>query len=135
MAKWLVKSEPEKYSWDDLVRDGRTEWDGVRNTMAQSNIKKMKKGDEVFYYHSNTGKDIVGIAEVVKEAYPDDTDSSGRSLMVDLAAVKPFPKSVTLADIKADSRFNDISLVRNSRLSVQPVPEEAWKQICKLGGL
>lgn len=135
MAKWLVKSEPEKYSWDDLVRDGQTEWEGVRNSMAQSHLKKMKPGDQVFYYHSNTGKDIVGIAEVTREAYPDDTDDSGRSMMVDLKAVKPLSTPVTLSEIKADKRFNDLPLVRMSRLSVQPVPEDAWRQICQLGGL
>jgi predicted RNA-binding protein with PUA-like domain len=135
MAKWLVKSEPTKYSWDDLVRDGQTEWDGVRNSMAQAHLKKMKVGDEVFYYHSQEGKDIVGIAEVTKEAYPDDTDESGRSVMVDLKAVKPFKTPVTLSQVKSDGRFSDLPLVRYSRLSVQPVPEDAWKQICELGGV
>ncbi|MPZ22901.1 MAG: EVE domain-containing protein [Dehalococcoidia bacterium] len=135
MARWLVKSEPAKYSWDDLVRDGRTEWDGVRNPMAQGHLKAMRNGDLVFYYHSNEGKDIVGIAEVVKESYPDDTDPKGRSLMVDLKAVKPFPTPVTLSAIKSDGRFATIPLVTNSRLSVQPVPDEAWDAICKLGGL
>jgi predicted RNA-binding protein with PUA-like domain len=134
MAKWLIKSEPNSYSWDDLVRDGRTEWDGVRNFVAQANLKKMKNGDRVFYYHSNA-KDIVGIAEVVKEAYPDDTDPSGDSVMVDVKPVEPFKTPVTLAQIKADKRFAELPLVRLSRLSVQPVPEDAWKQICKLGGV
>lgn len=135
MAKWLIKSEPEKYSWADLVRDGRTEWDGVRNSMAQAHLKKMKSGDQVFYYHSNTGKDIVGIAEVVREAYPDDSDDSGRSMMVDVKPVKAVPNPVTLAQIKSDDRFNDLPLVKMSRLSVQPVPDDAWQEICKLGGL
>ena len=134
MAKWLIKSEPNSYSWDDLVRDGRTEWDGVRNFVAQANLKKMKNGDQVFYYHSNA-KDIVGIAEVVKEAYPDDTDPSGDSVMVDVKPVKPFKNAVTLAQVKADKRFAELPLVRLSRLSVQPVPEDAWKQICELGGV
>jgi predicted RNA-binding protein with PUA-like domain len=134
MAKWLIKSEPNSYSWDDLVRDGRTEWDGVRNFVAQANLKKMKNGDRVFYYHSNA-KDIVGIAEVVKEAYPDDTDPSGDSVMVDVKPVEPFKTPVTLAQIKADKRFAELPLVRLSRLSVQPVPEDAWKQICELGGV
>jgi predicted RNA-binding protein with PUA-like domain len=134
MAKWLIKSEPNAYSWDDLVRDGRTEWDGVRNFVAQANLQKMKVGDEVFYYHSQV-KEIVGIAEVVKEAYPDDTDPSGESVMVDVKPVKPFKKPVTLAEVKADGRFSELPLVRLSRLSVQPVPDDAWEQICKLGGL
>jgi predicted RNA-binding protein with PUA-like domain len=134
MAKWLIKSEPNAYSWDDLVRDGRTAWDGVRNFVAQANLQKMKVGDEVFYYHSQV-KEIVGIAEVVKEAYPDDTDPSGESVMVDVKPVKPFKKPVTLAEVKADGRFSELPLVRLSRLSVQPVPDDAWEQICKLGGL
>lgn len=134
MAKWLIKSEPNSYSWDDLVRDGGTEWDGVRNFVAQANLEKMNVGDQVFYYHSQV-KEIVGIAEVTKEAYPDDTDPSGDSVMVDVKPVKPFKTPVTLAQVKADKRFAELPLVRLSRLSVQPVPEEAWDQICELGGV
>lgn len=134
MAKWLIKSEPNSYSWDDLVRDGGTEWDGVRNFVAQANLEKMNVGDQVFYYHSQV-KEIVGIAEVTKEAYPDDTDPSGDSVMVDVKPVKPLKTPVTLAQVKADKRFADLPLVRLSRLSVQPVPEEAWDQICELGGV
>jgi predicted RNA-binding protein with PUA-like domain len=134
MAKWLIKSEPNSYSWDDLVRDDGTEWDGVRNFVAQANLQKMKMGDQAFYYHSGT-KEVVGIAEVTKEAYPDPTDPEGDSVMVDVKPVKPFPRPVSLAEVKADKRFQDLELVRLSRLSVQHVPDDAWQQICKMGGL
>lgn len=135
MANWLVKSEPSTYSWDRLVKEKRTRWDGVRNHQAAANLKAMKKGDQVFFYHSNEGLEIVGIAEVAKPAYPDPSDKTGKFVMVDLAPVKPLKTPVTLAQIKDDERLNHIALVKNSRLSVQPVDAAAFKLICKLGGV
>lgn len=135
MASWLVKSEPSTYSWDRLVKEKRTRWDGVRNHQAAANLKAMKKGDPVFFYHSNEGLEIVGIAEVAKPAYPDPSDQTGRFVMVDLVPVKPLKTPVTLAQIKEDARLNHIALVKNSRLSVQPVDAAAFKLICQLGGV
>jgi predicted RNA-binding protein with PUA-like domain len=135
MNYWLVKSEPFKYSWDQLVKDGKTFWNGVRNYQAANNLKAMKKGDPVFFYHSNEGLAIVGIAEVVKEYYPDHTDESGRFGMVDLKAARPLKTPVTLAAIKADPVLADIALIRQSRLSVMPITPAQWKHICKLGGV
>jgi predicted RNA-binding protein with PUA-like domain len=135
MANWLVKSEPSTYSWDRLVKEKRTRWDGVRNHQAAANLKAMKKGDPVFFYHSNEGLEIVGIAEVAKPAYPDPSDKTGKFVMIDLVPVKPFKKPVTLAQIKDDEKLNHIALVKNSRLSVQPVDAAAFKLICKLGGV
>lgn len=135
MANWLVKSEPSTYSWDRLVKEKRTRWDGVRNHQAAANLKAMKKGDQVFFYHSNEGLEIVGIAEVAKPAYPDPSDKTGKFVMVDLAPVKPLKTPVTLAQIKDDERLNHIALVKNSRLSVQPVDAATFKLICKLGGV
>lgn len=134
MAHWLVKSEPFKYSWDQMVKDKRTHWDGVRNYQASANLKAMKIGDRCFFYHSNEGLAIVGIVEVVKEYYPDDSDPAGKFGMVDVAAVAPMPNPVTLAQIKGDPRFAELGLVRQSRLSVSAVTDEAWAQICSLGG-
>ena len=135
MNHWLVKSEPDSYSWDQLVKDGRTNWNGVRNPTAVNNLKAMKKGDRVFFYHSNQGLEIVGIAEVAKEFYPDPADKSGRFGMVDIAPVGPLKTPVTLKAIKADPKFADLALVRLSRLSVSPVSAEHWKQICQMGGV
>ncbi|TDQ83982.1 putative RNA-binding protein with PUA-like domain [Dongia mobilis] len=135
MNYWLVKSEPFKYSWDQLLKDGRTFWNGVRNYQAANNLKAMKKGDPVFFYHSNEGLEIVGIAEVVKEYYPDHTDESGRFGMVDLKPARPLKTPVTLATIKADPALGDIALIRQSRLSVMPITPAQWKHICKLGGV
>jgi len=135
MAYWLVKSEPFKYAWERLVKEGRTQWDGVRNHQAALNLKAMKQGDKAFFYHSNEGLAVVGIAEIVKEAYPDPGDKTGRFVMVDLAPLVPLPKPVTLAQIKADPAFAGIALVRQSRLSVMPIEPAHWKRICKLGGL
>lgn len=135
MNYWLVKSEPFKYSWDQLVKDGKTFWNGVRNYQAANNLKAMKKGDQVFFYHSNEGLEIVGIAVVAKEYYPDHTDDSGRFGMVDLKPARPLKKPVTLAAIKADPALADISLIRQSRLSVMPIAPAQWKHICKLGGV
>ncbi len=135
MACWLVKSEPGAWSWDDQVRDSVTSWTGVRNHQAALNLKAMKVGDKAFFYHSVDEKRIVGVVEVVKEAYPDATDPSGRFVTVDLKAVKPVPRPVTLADIKADPRMADFGLVRQSRLSVVPVTDEQWAIIAGMGGL
>jgi len=133
MAYWLVKSEPESYSWDNMVADGRTHWNGVRNYQAANNMKAMKKGDRVFFYHSVKEKQIVGIVEVAKEYYPDHTDASGRFGMVDVKAVKPMKTPVTLEQIKADPRFANLALIRQSRLSVMPVTAAEWAAICELG--
>ena len=127
MAYWLLKSEPSAWSWDDQVRDGTTYWDGVRNHQAANNMKAMRIGDLAFFYHSVNEKRIVGIVEVVKEYYPDHTDPSGRFGMVDVKAVKPVNRPVTLAEIKAEPRLADLALVRQSRLSVVPVGEEEWR--------
>ena len=133
MAYWLMKSEPGAWSWDDQVRDGVAEWDGVRNHQASNNMKAMKRGDQVFFYHSVNEKQVVGIAEVVKEYYPDPSDASGRFGMVDVKALKPMTKPVTLADIKAEPRLEYLVLVRQSRLSVLPVAPEEWRLICAMG--
>ena len=132
MAYWLIKSEPSAYSWDQLVKDKKTSWTGVRNFQAQINLKAMKVGDRAFFYHSNEGKEIVGIAEVVKTAYPDATDKEGKSVTVDFKAVEPVKKKVTLAEIKADPKFKEMKLVRQSRLSVSPVSDEHWKLLLKM---
>ena len=134
MAYWLIKSEPSAYSWDQLVKDKKTSWTGVRNFQAQINLKAMKVGDRAFFYHSNEGKEIVGIAEVVKTAYPDSTDKEGKSVTVDFKPVEPVKKPVTLAEIKADPRFKEMKLVRQSRLSVSPVSDEHWKLLLKMAG-
>jgi len=135
MAYWLFKSEPDTWSWDDQVKRGKRgqEWDGVRNFTARNNMRAMKKGDQGFFYHSGGEKQIVGIVEVVKEAHPDSTDQAWEC--VDIAAVKPVPKPVTLAAVKADQALADMALVRLSRLSVQPVTDAEWKRVCKMGGL
>ena len=130
---WLVKSEPFKYSWDEFVKDGSTYWDGVRNYTARNNLQAMKKGDAVLYYHSNEGKEVVGIAKVLKESYPDPTTDDDRWVVVDLAPVKPMKEPVTLATIKGDKQLADIPLVTQSRLSVMPLDKKAFDRILKLG--
>ncbi len=138
MAFWLYKSEPFKWSWDQQVKAGAkgTHWDGVRNHLAKLNLMAMKKGDQGFFYHSNEGKEIVGIVEVIREAYPDPTAEAGEPwVVVDLKAVKPFKRAISLAEIKADPKLAKMSLVTSMRLSVQPVTEVEWKHICKLGGV
>ena len=135
MNYWLIKSEPFKYSWDQFVKEGKTFWDGVRNYAARNNLKAMKKGDQVFFYHSNEGLEIVGIAEVVKEAYQDPTTEDPNWVVVDFKPVKPMPKPVSLADLKADPFFADMDLIRLSRLSVGAVKATEWKKILKLGGV
>jgi predicted RNA-binding protein with PUA-like domain len=132
MAHWLIKSEPATYAWDQLVKDKRTSWTGVRNAQAAINLKAMKPGDLCFFYHSGEGKEIVGIAKVTKAAYPDPTDKAGKAVTVDVAAVEPVKQAVTLAAIKADPAFADFKLVRQSRLSVVPVGDEHWKRILKM---
>ena len=134
MAHWLIKSEPSTYSWAQLVKDKRTSWTGMRNPQASLNLKAMKAGDSCFFYHSGEGKEIVGIAEVAKAAYPDPTDKAGKAVTVDVKAVEPVKQPVTLAAIKADARFKDFKLVRQSRLSVVPVSDEHWKLILKMSG-
>ena len=138
MAHWLVKSEPFKWSWDQQVAAGATGtyWDGVRNHLAKINLKSMKTGDQVFFYHSNEGLEVVGIVEVIREAYPDPTAEPGSPwVVVDLAAVKPLPKPVSLKDIKAHPALQAMSLVTSMRLSVQPVTDQEWSIICGMGGL
>ena len=134
MAHWLVKSEPDAFSWDQQVQNGTEPWTGVRNALASNNLKAMKRGDRAFFYHSNIGKEIVGVVEVAREAYPDPTDETGRWVCVDMKAVGPLPKPVPLAAIKADPEFADLALVRMSRLSVMPVSDAHWARLCKLGG-
>ncbi len=128
-----MKSEPGAWSWDDQVRAGTAEWDGVRNHQAANNMKAMKRGDRAFFYHSVNEKCIVGIVELVKEYYPDPSDASGRFGMVDVKPVKPFEKPVTLVEIKAEPRLANLALVRQSRLSVLPVNKAEWALICKMG--
>jgi predicted RNA-binding protein with PUA-like domain len=132
MAHWLLKSEPSAYSWAQLVKDKHTSWTGVRNPQATLNLKAMKPGDRCFFYHSGEGKEIVGIAEVVKPAYLDPTDKAGKAVTVDIKAVQPVTQPVTLAAIKADPKFKDFKLVRQSRLSVVPVSDEHWKLLLKM---
>jgi len=135
MRHWLLKSEPSAYSWEQLLKDGRTEWSGVRNHQAAANLKAMKRGDHAFFYHSGEGKEIVGIAEIVKEAYPDPSDKEGRFVMVDVKPVEPVKTPVTLAAIKAEKQLADFALVRQSRLSVVPVSAEEWRLVCKMAGV
>lgn len=132
MAYWLVKSEPFKYSWDRLVEDGRTHWDGVRNHQAANNLKAMRVGDQAFFYHSNEGKEIVGVATVTREAYPDPSDASGRFVMVDVEPDRPLKRPVTLQEIKADPDLSEVALIRQSRLSVMPIQPDHWKHILAL---
>jgi predicted RNA-binding protein with PUA-like domain len=134
---WLVKSEPDSWSWEQMVGCGPegTGWTGVRNHLAKQQLMAMKRGDRAFFYHSNVGKEIVGIVEVTKTFHPDPTDASGKFGMVEVRAVEPLKRPVTLNEIKADPRFADMALLRMSRLSVQPVSPEHWRSICKLGGL
>ncbi len=134
MAYWLVKSEPAKYSFDDLVRDGRTIWDGVRNNTAALHLKAMRAGDQVFYYHSQEGLAVVGIAEVVREAFIDPTDPAGRFVAVELAPVRPLPRPVTLAQMKAEPALADMAMLRLFRLSVSPVKAKEWAEILAMGG-
>ena len=134
---WLFKSEPDVFSFDNLVAKGAKgeEWDGVRNYLARNNMRAMKKGDLGFFYHSNIGKEIVGICQVVREAHPDSTTDDERWECVDVKAVCPLPKPVTLADVKANPKLEKMSLVTSMRLSVQPVTASEWMEVCRMGGL
>ena len=135
MNHWLVKSEPDSFSWDAQVANGVEPWTGVRSHAAKGHLNAMRKGDRAFFYHSNEGKEIVGVVEVVRAAYPDPTAASGDWVCVDMKALRPVPKPVSLAAVKADPALADMLLVRQSRLSVMPVSPEHWKHICKLGGV
>jgi predicted RNA-binding protein with PUA-like domain len=137
VAYWLVKSEASTWSWDQQVKSGAKgeAWTGVRNHTAKQNLAAMKRGDRAFFYHSGDERQIVGVVEVVAEAHPDPTDETGKFVAVDVKAVSPVPKPVTLAAIKADGRLKDMALVKLSRLSVQPVTAQEWRIICSLGGL
>lgn len=134
MNYWLVKQEPESYSWSDFVKDGKTSWTGVRNFAARLNLRAMKKGDPVFYYHSVTGKEIVGLAHVAKEAYPDPTATEGDWSCVDLVPDKSLKKPVGLDTLKTDKTLKEMKLVKQSRLSVSPVTKEQFDRIMKLSG-
>jgi predicted RNA-binding protein with PUA-like domain len=137
MAYWLMKSEPDAWSWDQQVKKGAKgeAWSGVRNHQAKLNLMKMKKGDRAFFYHSNIGKEIVGVVEIVREHYPDPTAKLGEPwVVVDVKAVASMPKPVTLAAIKAEPKLSTMALLRLSRLSVQPVTADEWKLVCKMAG-
>lgn len=135
MAYWLMKSEPYEYSWSQLVADGLNHWDGVRNYQARNNLRAMRIGDRAFFYHSNEGREIVGVMEIVKTAYPDPSDETGRFDMVDVKPVRPVKTPVTLAQIKADPRLVDFALIRQSRLSVAPVRDTEWAMLCAMAGI
>ncbi|MBI1359941.1 MAG: EVE domain-containing protein [Alphaproteobacteria bacterium] len=138
MAYWLVKSEPDAFSWDDQVKRGKKgePWSGVRNHTAKLNLMKMKTGDRAFFYHSNVGKEIVGVVEIAREAYSDPTAEEGSPwVCVDTVAVEPFKTPVTLDQMKADPKLSEMALIKFSRLSVQPVTAAEWKHVCKLGGV
>jgi predicted RNA-binding protein with PUA-like domain len=134
---WLMKSEPSTWSWDQQVAKGAKgeAWTGVRNHSAKLFMMQMKKGDRAFFYHSNEGKEIVGVAEIVREHYPDPTDESGKFVCVDIKADRPLKTPVTLAAVKLEKRLSEMALIKLSRLSVQPVTEAEWKIVCKMGGL
>ncbi len=135
MAYWLVKDEPESWSYQKHAAEGVASWDGVRNHQAAANLKAMKVGDRAFFYHSVTEKRLAGVLEVVRTAYPDPTDREKKWVAVDFKAVMPIEKSVTLADIKAEPRLKNLKLIRQSRLSVMPVSPEDWKLLCKMAGI
>ena len=132
MQYWLLKSEPNTWSWDDQISEGPSMWDGVRNYQARNNLKKMKKGDLCFFYHSVSEKSIVGIVEVVKEFYQDPTDESGKFVVVDVKAKNKLKKSVTLENIKLSKKLSNISLIKQSRLSVMPISKSEWLEIIKI---
>jgi predicted RNA-binding protein with PUA-like domain len=127
--KWLFKEEPSNYSYDDLARDGKTSWTGVRNPLAQKNLRSVKKGDRIFFYHTGSEKAVVGIAKAAGDAYPDPADKTGKLYAVDVEPVKKLKQPVTLAAVKADKAFASFALVRMSRLSVMPVTDDEWKRI------
>jgi predicted RNA-binding protein with PUA-like domain len=133
-ARWLVKSEPKKYAFSDLQRDGRTIWDGVRNNQAALYLKAMKVGDQALYYHSQEGLEVVGIAEVVKESFIDPTDPAGRFVAVEFAPVRPLKQPVTLTQMKADPNLKGMAMFRQFRLSVTPITDEEWAEVLSLAG-
>jgi predicted RNA-binding protein with PUA-like domain len=137
MQTWLFKSEPDAFSWDDLVARGLKgeSWDGVRNYQARNNMRKMQVGDLGFFYHSNEGKEVVGVCRVIATVHPEAKDDSGKWECVDVAAVTPVPKPVTLDAVKLNPKLSGMMLVVNSRLSVQPVTADEWKEVCRMGGL
>jgi predicted RNA-binding protein with PUA-like domain len=135
MAHWLFKSEPSSYSWDQLVADGRTNWDGVRNAQALNNLRTMQAGDRAFFYHSGEGREIVGVVEVVKPFYPDPADKSGKLGMVDVKAVMPVAVKVGLAAMRGRPELSGMSLLRQSRLSVCPISATEWKVVCGMDGV
>jgi predicted RNA-binding protein with PUA-like domain len=137
VAYWLMKTEPEEFSWDDQVKRGQKgePWTGVRNFAARKHLKAMKEGERAFFYHTGDEKQVVGIIEIIKEAYPDKTDEKGVFVCVDTRAVEPFAEPVTLATVKADAKLKSMVLAREPRLSVQPVTAEEWKTICRMGGV
>lgn len=135
MAYWLVKSEPEVWSWADQVKKGTEGWNGVRNHLAAKHLKAMRVGDKAFFYHSNEGREIVGIVTITREAYPDPSDETGKFVQVDVTTDKALKAPVTLKMVKADPALENMALIRMSRLSVQPVSDFEWDYICKLGGL
>jgi predicted RNA-binding protein with PUA-like domain len=137
MAYWLLKTEPDTFGWDHQVEKGAKgeAWTGVRNFRARGHLKEMRKGDRAFFYHTGDEKQVVGIVEVIREAYPDPTDQEGKFVCVDVKAVEPVPNPVTLAAIKADRKLAEMVLVKQPRLSVQPVTEAEWKAVCRMGGL
>jgi len=135
MAYWLMKAEPGDYSWDDLVRDGVADWDGVHSHQAANNMRAMKKGDRAFFYRSQKDPAVVGVMEIVREAYEDPDDPKASFVLVDVAPVMPVEREVTLRQIKADPRLGDLALVRQSRLSVSPVDEASWRVICEMAGI
>jgi predicted RNA-binding protein with PUA-like domain len=134
MAYWLLKSEPAKYSWQQMVKDGRTHWDGVRNFQAANNLRAMKEGDRAFFYHSNEGKEIVGIVQVVRTFYPDPGDATGKFGMVDIAPVSSLTRAVSLAEMKGVPELAGFSLLRQSRLSVCAVSDNEWAVLCRMAG-
>lgn len=134
MHYWLMKSEPDAFGWDDLVRQQRAEWDGVRNHLAQSHMKAMKQGDLALFYHSNIGLEVVGVMKIVGEAAPDSTDESGKWIAVHVSPVEKLPKTVTLKTMKADPELSDMVMLRQSRLSVSPVSAAEFRHIVALGG-
>lgn len=135
MNYWLIKSEPDVWSWDQQVKKGTEGWNGVRNHLAAKHLRTMKIGDKAFFYHSNEGREIVGIVTITREAYPDPTDETGKFVQVDVTTDKPLNTPVTLKQVKADPALEEMALIRMSRLSVQPVTEFEWGYICKMGGL
>jgi predicted RNA-binding protein with PUA-like domain len=134
MSNWLFKEEPTHYSYDDLVRDGKTSWTGVKNPLAQKHLRSVRKGDRIFFYHTGDEKSVVGIAKAADAAYPDPADKSGKLYAVDVVPVKKLKAPVALASIKADKAFADFPLTRMPRLSVMPVDEDTWERIVKMAG-